>query len=101
MHLGERYMYLYQHMFFQGQIVNQTITPSILTCDESRPFWISWDYKGVYAGKGNIPPNDMIMSYNNTGGIHTINAISLSTGWGATGDWQIPVAQGKVQIAQP
>ncbi len=44
-------------------------------------------------GYGDTPYVMTFMSYEG-GGIYDVNGISLSTGWGATGDWSIPLDQG-------
>ncbi len=58
-------------------------------------FWISWSEDGLYVGKGetvNLAP----LLWLDSGPIYQINSISLSTGWGTTGKWNIPIDKGSV-----
>ena len=56
-------------------------------CDEFKPFWIRWTDDGIYeVGYGLIVGTDQFLSYDSQSP-PMVNAVAISTGWGATGTW--------------
>ena len=68
-------------------------TPDILSCDESRPFWLSWAGGLIQVGRGTRVSVDRFIEWQETEPYPT-NAVAISTGWGATGEWQFTDIQG-------
>ncbi|ELU10678.1 hypothetical protein CAPTEDRAFT_63764, partial [Capitella teleta] len=63
-------------------------TPGILSCDEYREFWISWEHDMIEVGTGTDTGRDMFMNYAGTS-LFPIHGLAVSTGWGAEGDWEL------------
>ncbi|CAH1788306.1 unnamed protein product [Owenia fusiformis] len=57
-----------------------------LSCDEMRPFWVSWAGGNIEVGTGNVYGYGTFMSWKDPEP-HAVNAINVMTGWGAEGDW--------------
>ncbi|CAH1788307.1 unnamed protein product, partial [Owenia fusiformis] len=57
-----------------------------LSCDEMRPFWVSWAGGNIEVGTGNVYGCGIFMSWKDPAP-HAVNAINVMTGWGAEGDW--------------
>ncbi len=53
-----------------------------------RQFWITWLYGKIAAGFGEIPGILEIINYEDPDPI-SISYYAISTGWGASGDWEI------------
>lgn len=72
-------------------------TPGILSCDEYREFWISWEHDMIEVGTGTDTGRDMFMNYAGTS-LFPIHGLAVSTGWGAEGDWELNLVPGKRAI---
>lgn len=62
-------------------------TSQLLSCDEMRDFWVSWESGTLELGKGSRYTWNLL----STRGVveHDINAVSFCTGNGTSGDWQM------------
>ena len=61
-------------------------TPDILSCDEHRPFWISWLNFRVSVGHGYYPGVRSIISWQD-GSPTGVSDLKIATGNDVTGDW--------------
>ena len=68
-------------------IVNP-LTEGYLSCDNYRTFWIGWSADEIYIGRGDVLGEDQFMGWTNPDPFD-INYMFVSTGMGATGDWDI------------
>ena len=73
---------------------SQVNTPGILSCEEMRPFWVSWGGGLIKAGRGHLVDEDEIMSWQDSEPM-TPATMSFTTGWGANGDWEFTNMQSK------
>lgn len=69
-------------------------TPGILDCTEMRKFWISWEGGLVRVGYGLRAGLQTIMEWQDTDP-YAIHAYGISTGFGASGVWQLIDYTGK------
>jgi len=70
-------------------------TQQLLSCNDYRQFWISWDNGMVSVGIGwNIGVQIFMEWLIEDQFIIPINFVSLSTGWDSDGDWMVPTAIG-------
>ena len=60
----------------------------LVDCYEQRPFWTSWTNGTVKIGTGTVDTREF-MNYT-AASPHDVNAVSIMTGWGATGIWSVP-----------
>ncbi|KAJ8321737.1 hypothetical protein KUTeg_000208 [Tegillarca granosa] len=66
---------------------------SVLSCGSYNYFWISWSGGTVRVGKGTSVGSSQMMSwYDSTP--HSVDYAAVSTGWGATGRWEVVVNGG-------
>ncbi len=72
-------------------------TPNIVSCDESRPFWIRWR-QGVEVGEGTAVGERTFMRLVDTNP-KPVMALSLSTGWGSSGEWRINSIEGNLSLS--
>ncbi|XP_055020617.1 C3 and PZP-like alpha-2-macroglobulin domain-containing protein 8 isoform X1 [Boleophthalmus pectinirostris] len=72
-----------------GDPVSSVATPSILSWDEFRSFWISWKGGIVQVGHGLQPSNDSVILYWAGHGAGQVRHIGFSTGWGSVGEFKI------------
>ncbi|ELU12991.1 hypothetical protein CAPTEDRAFT_114616, partial [Capitella teleta] len=63
-------------------------TPSILDCAEVRQFWVQWDDGLITVGDGFDVGFSPLLSWQDDDA-HDVNYVTLSTGWGAEGEWRI------------
>ena len=68
-------------------------TPSIVDCDEVRQFWVRWDNGAITMGDGFEVGYSAVMSWEDPDP-HEVNYVTLSTGWGAVGEWRIVEDEG-------
>lgn len=62
---------------------------SILFTIIHRSFWITWNGGKVKVGTGlTIADSTLLMEYNDPSPL-PISAVAISTGWGASGEWQV------------
>ncbi|CAH1780979.1 unnamed protein product [Owenia fusiformis] len=71
----------------QGMI-KANFSGAILSCNEGKPFWVSWANGIVEVGKGHVYAEDRFMVWEDPTP-HDVNAVNFVTGWGATGTWEL------------
>ena len=71
---------------------------SILSCNETRPFWLSWDKGNIGFGTGYIIGEDSVINWKDTVKPLDVQAITVSTDDGSTGQWILPVLPGKYRF---
>ena len=80
----------------QGLDVVLVSTPGILSCAEFRSLWISWQDSHIQVGRGDVVGANIFMEWEDTEYSVTVEAVSLSTGWGASGEWQLGDLDGEL-----
>lgn len=70
-------------------------TGSILNCDAFNDFWVQWSASGITVGKGSLNSQEFLR-YDQSG-LHNIHAVSVSTGAGSAGEWQVSVQSGELR----
>ena len=71
-----------------NETVVETATPRILNCNEFREFWIQWQTDGnISVGEGAVGTGEFLR-YTDPDP-HPIHSVSISTGEGSSGQWQI------------
>lgn len=68
-----------------GDTVATVATPDILSCSESRPFWIGWQNGNITVGRGNVTGQESFMSYADPAP-YVIAAVSLASGYDGNGN---------------
>ena len=71
-------------------------TKDILSANEYRTFWIRWANNNLEVGEGSNIGVSKFMSWDDISDPHSVTGLSLSTGWGATGDWQFSYITGEL-----
>ena len=72
-----------------GPAIKETTTPGILNEEELRPFWISWKRQVIEVGEGSRRGQGRILHWQvPQSKQHSVNCMSVSTGEGATGEWE-------------
>ena len=66
-------------------------TPSLLSASEDRPFWACAKDGLVRGGRGDTVGTDTFISWQDDSDIYDVNLVSVSTGWGSTGEWTVCV----------
>ena len=69
-------------------------TPNICSCNEFRPFWISWYNNTIAAGRGTFVGQQQIFSYPDPNPM-PISALSFSSWLQAPGTWVFPRDSGE------
>ncbi|KAK1805980.1 hypothetical protein P4O66_013020, partial [Electrophorus voltai] len=64
-------------------------TPSLLSWDEFRSFWINWRGEGVQVGYGSEPSSDSLILQWAGPLLAQVRYIGFSTGWGSVGEFKI------------
>ncbi|KPP66238.1 C3 and PZP-like alpha-2-macroglobulin domain-containing protein 8-like, partial [Scleropages formosus] len=72
-----------------GESVASTSTPSILSWDEFRSFWISWKGGMVQVGHGLQPSNETVIMQWEGPLPGQVRHVGFSTGWGSVGEFKI------------
>lgn len=72
-----------------GEPLISASTPSILSWDEFRSFWISWKSGVVQVGHGLQPSNESLILHWAGHGAGQVRHIGFSTGWGSVGEFKI------------
>ena len=71
--------------------VNES-TPDIMSCDESRKFWLDWEMAGnrrlVRVGQGDKVGSNTFMSYEDNNPFN-IQYVGVSSGHGSDGTWSL------------
>ena len=70
---------------------------SDLDCSNSEDFWISWASGTIALGTGTTAGSNTVCSFSDSSP-YTVNYVSVSTGWGATGEWTIYGSQGSLYL---
>lgn len=75
---------------------------SIICIKIHRSFWITWNGGKVKVGTGlTIADSTLLMEYSDPSPL-PISAVTISTGWGASGVWQVSTpVQGEYIESQP
>ncbi len=77
--------YIYDHT---NVIKVNMSTPSILSCNEVRYFWVQWRNYLIEVGRGHIVNENRFMAWqDNTPTRHDVQAVSLSTAEATYVDW--------------
>lgn len=76
-------------------IIIEEHTLNILSANEFRPFWISWQAGSIQFGKGETPGNDRVLQYSDPQRpyVHSVSFASAGNVWGL---WQM----GNVEIGK-
>ncbi|KAG8454856.1 hypothetical protein GDO86_001179 [Hymenochirus boettgeri] len=72
-----------------GEPVSIASTPSVLSWDEFRAFWISWKNGLIQVGYGTQSSNDSVIVEWATSTLLDVKFIGFSTGWGSMGEFKI------------
>ena len=81
----------------RGPVVAETATPELLDADDFRSFWISWEASTVEVGRGMKKGLDRFLTWSAPPGQrHAVNCMSVSTGDGASGQWEFVEYLGKI-----
>lgn len=75
-----------------GDIEASSETPGILSCDRMREFYISWEDGIVSLSSDKDLAHSLVAWHDDNP--HSVHFLSVSTGWGATGEWEIPHTYG-------
>jgi hypothetical protein len=79
-----------------GEIEQQAETPGVLDCDHYRHFWIRQEIASgeghLEVGEGHEVGNRVLLYYTDPDP-YEVKSVSVSTGHGAKGDWQVLHAQ--------
>ncbi|CAH1794507.1 unnamed protein product [Owenia fusiformis] len=78
----------------QGTVRASANTRNFLSCNETRPFWVSWRNAYIEVGRGYIIGQNRFMTWLDPVP-HPVNAISFATGWGSSAKWSIYEEQGR------
>ena len=71
-----------------------TRTPNILSCDVSRPFWVSWLNGKIRLGRDELYDDDIVAW--NDGSPHDVTSVGLATGVnGSGGKWEFSRDSGR------
>jgi len=72
-------------------IYSDVSTPNILSCSETRYFWVTWHNSLVAVGRGEVLQQDILRDARPvlSNDINEITAVGYSTGWGYNGTWYI------------
>ena len=88
---------LYATMLQGGEEPVDIATPAILSCNEFRSFWISWeDSINLRIGRGDQPNVNDFMSYQVLKQNFRVNAIGIATKEDTTGEWFVSDIEGEV-----
>jgi farsoic acid methyltransferase len=63
-------------------------TENILSCEESREFWVAWSDGTIAAGNGHFPFYHVIMQWEDTD-FRAITSVGFASGHGSDADWTI------------
>ena len=78
----------------EGTVVD---TPNILSCDETRMFWVRWGDGVVSMGAGSVVGKDTVISHTFEDSMaHGVSAVSVNTLNGVNGQWQFKAYEGKL-----
>ena len=72
-------------------------TKGLMECDNYLSFWVSWSSGRIEVGKGSMYGEKPIMSWIDPNP-HSVNAVSVATGWGSQGEFLYREPEGRVII---
>ena len=75
-----------------NSFIAENFTGGILDCNEFRNLWISWADNQLMVGKGITIRQSTVLRLN--GFNQTTRAVSLTTGYEASGDWVVAKSEG-------
>ena len=79
-----------------GWTVSQKDTPEVLSCEQTRAFWVSFDGGRIRVGSGAEVYRQQMVHWNDpSASPHDVTAVSVSTGWGTSGEWTFAASQGE------
>ena len=67
--------------------------PNVLSCDEYRYFWMTWDRASLTIGSGEVIGEDIIMDYAGPRGAE-VRAATFSSTADEDTEWDIPMYEG-------
>ena len=81
----------------QTPVICTQKVPNLISCDESRTFWVRFEDIGfIKMGRGAMVGDvELISCADVTNQPYTVNAVSVSTGTTGSGKWSFGVIQGK------
>ena len=72
----------------EGEVLDSTDTPDILSADESRPFWAKWSDQTISFGRGRQVGNEQLLSWEaEVDGDVLVLHVGAWTPEGVPGDW--------------
>ena len=87
-----------QHTLW-GDPLESYPTPDILSAEENRAFWVSWEGNAIKFGRGTYVDNDIIINYVRPSDIrHPILAVALATGANVFGEWEVITRQDQTGV---
>ena len=81
----------------QGSALVHVHTPEILSCYESRLFWIHWAGNQIAVGTGAVVGVAQFMDWQEEASPNVLY-VGLQTGWSASGEWVIRNVEGWILI---
>ena len=72
----------------QSSYEDTAVIEGLVSCDELRTFWVSWENGNVQAGSGGIPFSHTYLGWQDPNPLN-VEYLAFSTGWGSEGDFQI------------
>ena len=70
------------------------VTTDIVNCNETRPFWISWEGGSITLGSGARVGRNTILDYQHDDP-YDVTMATLSTGFGSSGIWVLSQPEGQ------
>ena len=81
----------------EGSATLETI--DILSCTETRYFWIEWGGNRVRVGRGSVVGDDQILTWDGPGMVRA-RALSFTNAAGWSGTWNIALGHGELDMAK-
>ena len=75
--------------------VAEASTPDIVSCTESRYFWISWADQEIRVGSGAVVLDHEILMWKDSN-IYDVKAVTLTTSDGHGGTWKFSLGEGTI-----
>ena len=77
-----------------GWTMSGADTPDVLSCEQTRAFWVAFDGGRIRVGSGAEVYKQQMLHWDDPSP-HDVTAVSTSTGWGTTGEWAFSASQGE------
>ncbi|XP_063447519.1 C3 and PZP-like alpha-2-macroglobulin domain-containing protein 8 [Mytilus trossulus] len=71
-----------------SRITEQSDTQNVLSCNENRPFWISWEAGSIMVGSGNRVGENVLVSLTDPDPF-TVKVLGIMTGSKVIGEWKV------------